>query len=247
MKRTFLVVLVLALASVAAGATYKIQLGTGKIIVVDAAPVVKDGLAYFTKNGMTFYMPASQIDEAKTQDLNKEQTAAPETAAEVTAPAESKVPVIDEEQLDIIRKRSRLANEGQLVSPMPGEAGPAVSAPPATGGGGQTGNSDALRAQLADLLNRRGSLMQQQTNIQSQIAALRDKYNFSTQQTDQAAIQAQMDSLSSQLDSVRQQIDAVNNQALSVQQSLASTTRGVTVQMPSQEPPPPPPPQAPMN
>ncbi len=246
MKRTFLVVLVLVLASLAASATYKIQLVDGKTITADSAPIVKEGLAYFTKNGLYFYIPASQIDQTATERLNQaaEPAQAPAgTEAVAVAPAGKAPTVIDEEQLEIIRKRSHLANEGQLEAPVAVEGAPAgTPGGPAAGGGG---NADALRAKLADLLSQRGSLMQQQTNLQNQLSQLRDKYNFSTQQSEQASIQSQMDSLQSQLDQVQQQINAVNNEALAAQQDLASQSRTVVVQQPAPEPPPQPAPEGP--
>ncbi len=244
MKRTLVVLLVMALATLSAGAAYKIQLKDGKVINVDDKPLVSNEMAYFTKAGVYFYLPVSSVDFEKTEKLNAPAVAAPvaEKVAEPAPKAPVKVEVIGDEQLDQIRKRSRLANEGELSGP-PAEAAAGGAPAGAPQVGGRTGNAD-LQARLADLLNQRAEAQQRVNDLQSQIQTLRDKYNFSPQYSDQQAIQSQIDSTQAQLDSAKAQLDSINNQALAAQQELAHTPVVVQAPAPEQAPPPPPQPEA---
>jgi len=230
MKRMMLVVLVLVLASVTAGATYKIQLSDGKVITADQAPLIKGDMAYFNKNGLTFYVPASQVDMAGSDRLNKPEEAAQATEApEALTPAPAGKPsLIDNDQLDSIRKRSHLANEGQLTTSATG------GTPAAGGASAQAADAQALRVRLADLMSQRTSLQEQQASLRNELSNLNDKYNFSTQWNDQVAIQSQIDSTQSRLDSVGQQVDHINLDMQAVEQQLASTPPTVVVQ-PSQQ------------
>lgn len=226
MKRTLVVLLVMALATLSAGAAYKIQLKDGKIINADGKPSVSGEMAYFTRAGVYFYIPAATVDFDKSESLNT--VAVPVPAVEKVEGSKPKAPVkvqiIGDEQLDKISKRSRLANEGELTGPpsTSGQAPDAGGAP--TGqprpGAGAAANA-ALQSRLADLLNQRAEAQQRVSDLQSQIATLKDKYNFSPQYTDQVAIQGQIDATQAQLDAANAQLSSVNNQALAAQQELS--------------------------
>jgi len=227
MKRAILFVLLLLLAAMSAGAAYRIQLTDGSFIQADDKPVIKEGLAYFSKEGLFLYIPVSRIDLAKTDEVNmaREIKAAPIVDQSLVAPPPTAVkPVfVDDSMLDVIRKRSRLANEGQFERPgltegTPGPGGAAQPGAPQAGGGK---NMAALQDKLTNLLDQRGSLQGQADQLQTQLSDLQDKYNFSTQQGDRQTLQSQIGALNSQLSGVNSKLSSVSNQALSVQQELA--------------------------
>jgi flagellar capping protein FliD len=233
MKRSLVVLLSLALGALSAQAAFRLYLQNGKVILLDDQPVIQGDMTYFTKNGVTYYLPASQVDEAKTERENGPALAQPAALQTPAKPPAAKAPVIDEEQLDIIRRRSRLANEAELEAPpappstpQEGEAGPAEPMAPAqaraSAGAASQQKRAAVQSKLTDLLARQSMVSQQQNDLRSQISTLTDKYNFSTQQTEQAAIQGQLDSLQRQLDQVNNQAASLNSEIQSTQQELAS-------------------------
>ena len=107
MKRPVVLVALFVLAvGIAAQAAYTIQLTNGKTIVADEAPIIKSDLAYFSKNGLYLYLPASQIDMAKTEALNVKVEAPTnmELFPEEAVKAEPVTPVfVDDQKLDLIR------------------------------------------------------------------------------------------------------------------------------------------------
>jgi hypothetical protein len=227
MKRATFVVLLLLLAATSAGASYKIALTDGTYINADDKPVLKEGLAYFSKDGLFLYLSAAKVDLAKTDEINmvREVKDVPVIEEIATAPKSVSVkPVfVDDSMLDIIRQRSRLANEGQFERPglTEGTPGTPAAGGEATAEGGAAPNRAALQDKLTGLLSQRGTLQGQVDQMQTQLSDLQDRYNFSTQQGDRQSLQGQIDGLNGQLAQTRSQLAAVNNDALSVQQELA--------------------------
>lgn len=228
MKRTFLLALFLTAAGLAVSASYSIQLKDGKIIKADEKPAIHGQIAYFTKNGLYLYLPADRIDMEKSERVNAlAQTQVKglllegleETAP--TAPPAPKV-FIDERQLEQIRQRARLANEGELP-PSPEEAAegtPEGAAPAPLPPPGPTADVSGLRSQLSGLIEQRTLLYQQQSDLQSQMSNLRDRYNFSVQQSEQETYQKAMDSVQSRLNDVQRRIADLGGQIDSLQQRI---------------------------
>ena len=233
MKRVLVVLLSLVLGALSAQAAYRLYLSGGTVILLDEQPVIQGDMAYFKKNGVTYYLPVSQVDQAKTSRENGPAPAESVAAQAPSKPPAVKAPMIDEEQLDIIRKRSRLANEGELEAPPaappasseePQETSAGMAPEPAKAAGGAADQQrrSAVQAKLTDLLARQATVTQQQNDLRTKISALTDKYNFSTQQSEQAAIQGQLDSLQRQLDQANDQSATLSADIQSTQQELAS-------------------------
>jgi hypothetical protein len=217
MARRLLVVLLLLALTMAVPAAYKIYLTDGKIINADDKPVIKDGIAYFQKQGLELYLPVDQVDLAKTESGG--------AASYQSAPAGGvKPPVavktINDDQLQKISQRSKLANEGELAQPGYPTEGEGAMTPAAAPGANQS--RDAIQSQLADLVSRRSDLQKQMLDLQSQVAALRDRDATSTNLADKNAAQQQMSAVQSQLDSVRAQMTSLEAQIQNTQQRLAS-------------------------
>ncbi len=219
MKRMALLFLLMASATLAAQAAYTIQLRDGKVITSDDAMLVKDGMVYFTKAGVFFYIPAEQVDQAATDRLNTEASAQAAHSPEVSAAPAAKPVVIGEDQLDVIKKRSRLANEGQLgAGSQPAEA----NAPAKEGSqpAEASVNRSDLQTKLADLMQQQSSLQQEQNSLTTQLSDLKDNYNQSPQNDDKQRIQSQIDSVSAQLGSVQNQLAGLQGQISSAQQEM---------------------------
>jgi DNA repair exonuclease SbcCD ATPase subunit len=246
MKRLVVVTVIALAASIAAGAAYKIQLKDGKVITADAKPIIHNDFAYFDKLGLYLYIPVSQIDTAKTEELNK----APEEVSESLEvektedlrPEVKAKPVkpvfIDDEELQIIKKRSRLANEGELsdspdqgpsasAGPRPGQAAGPDMSPQSSGG-----QVDQLRAQMNSLLGDRSVEQNRLTDLKARISKLQNDYNFSVMETDQARIQQQIDSTQSELTSVQARLSDLDSQIQSLQQQIANAPVVVQTETP---------------
>lgn len=242
MKRAVMLYLLLTSAALAVQATYTIQLTDGKVITADEKLFVKDDIAYFTRRGVYFYMPSSKVDTAATERLNAVVTAenVSEPAPVVVAPKATGVKpvVIGDEQLEVIRNRSRLANEGELAAPA-GAAGE-TGAPSSVGQASQRtgGDRSELQSRSNDLLMKRAGLQQDQTNLQNQLSALQDAFDQNPQQGQREQIQSQIDAVSSQLETVQSGLAAVQGDIQSTQQQLNSAP--IVVDMGNQGPPPPP-------
>ncbi len=228
MKRTLLLAFFLAAAGLAVSASYSIQLKDGKVIKADEKPTVNAGMAYFTKSGLYLYLPADRIDFEKSERLNAMAQAPVKglmlEGLEEAAPEAPKAPkvFIDQQQLELIRQRARLANEGELLAPAEGapEAAPSGTAPSLPPPTAAVPDVSGMRGQLNDLIQERSLLYQQQTDLQSQMNNLRDRYNFSVQQSDQEAYQKAMDSVQSRLNDVQRRISDLGGQIDSLQQQI---------------------------
>jgi hypothetical protein len=227
MKRAVLLFLLLAMVAVSAGAAYTIQLTNGRVITADNKPVIKDDVAYFNRSGLYFYIPASQIDLPATEKLNASQSALSEAPSATAAAGPAAAPVfVGEEQLEVIRARSRLANEGQFTaSPAEPQApgGGAAAAPAAVKSTSQAKQRGQLQDQLSGLLEKQSGYVKEYNSLQNQLTALKDSYNSSAQQNDKEMIQKRIDTLSSQAEQVQGDVTATQGQIQTVQQQLSST------------------------
>jgi len=246
MKRAVLLYLLLVSSGMSAYATYIVQLKDGRVITADEKILVKDDMAYFTRRGVYFYLPASRIDVPATDRQNA--TVITETVLE-TAPVVAphavgvKPVVIGEEQLEVIRNRSRLANEGQFSAPAgaSGQQGESAVTPQALQS--QGGDRNALQSRLNDLLQQQAALQRDQTGLQDQLTSLQDGWNQSPLQSDRDRMQRQIDAVSSQLQAAQGRLDSVQGDIQSTQQQMNSAP--VVVNMENQESPAPPTPSAP--
>ncbi|MEW6756753.1 MAG: hypothetical protein AB1347_00900 [Acidobacteriota bacterium] len=231
MRRALPVMAVLLLTSVALPASYTIQLQDGRIIKADDKPVVQEGLAYFFKNGLYLFLPVTAIDFEKSERVNAT-AAAPVMGMKLeidddavstpeAAPAGAPAVFINEEQLEIIRRRARLANEGELVGGGPVEAPSSGAMPPSAAPSGA--NPEDLQNRLGGLIDQRTLLYQQQSDLQSQLSTLRDKYNFSVLQGEQESLQRSMDTVQGRLGQVQSQIEDLGGQIDSVQREINAT------------------------
>jgi hypothetical protein len=226
MKRAVLLFLLLAMIAVSAGATYTIQLTNGKVITADDKPVIKEDMAYFTRNGIYFYIPAAQMDVAASERLNAFEASSPAPPGPAVASPAAKPVFVGEEQLDVIRARSRLANEGQLTSPPPEAQAPgggAPAAPAAVKSTSQAKQRGQLQDQLSGLLEKQSGYVREYNSLQNQLTALKESYNSSAQQNDKEKIQQQIDTLSSQAEQVHGELTSNQGQIQTVQQQLSST------------------------
>ena len=245
MKRRVMLLIVLLLVSLGAYAEYKLALTDGTVITADDKPVLKGDLAYFSKDGLFLYIAKSRVDFAKTDEVNMKAVLKEEIyldqPVEAPTPVAVKPVFIDDAQLDIIRLRSRLANEGELgPSPQPGLAeegaegeGAAPSAAPSTdeapGPSAPESSRAALQSQLQDLLTQRGSVQSQREQLQAQLQDLNDQFGFSVQSDEKTALQSQIDAIQTQIGDINGQLDTINNQVLDTQSRIASTP--VTVEV----------------
>lgn len=243
MKRAVLLYLLLTSAALAVQAAYIIQLKDGRVITADEKIFFKDDMAYFTRRGVYFYLPASRVDAAATDRLNAvvitESSSEPAPAVAAPKASNAKPMVIGDDELEVIRNRSRLANEGQLNSPEGGTSQPGAHASPKQTAQSQGGGRDALQSRLNDLLQQRAGLQQDQTGLQDQLNSLQDAWNQSPQQADRDQMQSQIDTATSQLQAVQGRIDAVQADLQTTQQQLNSAP--IVVDMGNQESPTPPP------
>lgn len=243
MKRAVLLYLLLTSAALAVQATYTIQLKDGRVITADDKIFFKDDMAYFNRRGVYFYLPASQVDAAATERLNAagvtEGSSEAAPAVAVPKATNAKPVVIGDDELEVIRSRSRLANEGQLAAPRGGTGQPETPSSPQQAVQTQGGNRDALQSRLNDLLQQRAGLQQNQTSLQNQLSSLQDGYNQSPQQADRDRMQSQIDAVTSQLQGVQSSLDSVQADLQTTQQQLSSAP--IVVDMGNQESPTPPP------
>lgn len=218
MVRRWLVALILVGTAVCLPASYKIYLVDGKVITADDKPVIRDGIAFFQKSNLELYLPVDQIDLVKTEKGGALEVT-PTGAAPSAKPATR---VIGEDQLNDIRKRSRLANEGELRRPVSEEGAegekPAGGAAPAATGGDRS----AMEGSLSGLISQRSDIQKRLVDLQSQMGSLRDRYDTATQQADKASLQGQIDGVQSQMDSARSQLSSVDASIQDTQQKLSS-------------------------
>lgn len=218
MKRFVVFVLCLFAIFVFAEETYKIYLNNGKVIVSDVKPDVKGDRIYFERFGMLLYIPVDMVDMKKTE---KGEALLQET--EKTEPKkQKKVLKIDEEQLEQIRQRSRLANEDELAAleyvSTEGETG-------VSGGGeaGQQGAVGELQKKLSSLMQQRSMLQGNVNSLMEELAAKRDQFGFATMAADKDRLQKEMNDIESRLTDARSKLSSVENQITATQQEIAST------------------------
>lgn len=253
MKRTlFVLALSLALA-VSVSASYKMYMVTGEVLVIDEKPVVKDGTAYFSQNGLTFSYDASKIDFERSEKEALAAAAVPQIDRFVTNSDLPQKPAkaakrVDDESLDAIRKRSRLANEGELTPPPEplviteeGEEAPGpVAQPQGRGaseegaGGPQAAQGDA-RAQVQQRLSALESDLARaedsRNQVRGQIQDLQSRYDSSTSADEKNSLASQIDSTRDQLTDATNRVNEAAAQVRSTRDELNSIP--VVVELPA--------------
>lgn len=243
MKRGVILLIVLLLVSFSVYAEYKIALTDGTLITADDKPVIKGDFAYFSKDGLFLFIAKSRVDFAKTDEVNMKAVLKEEILldqpTETVTPVSVKPVFIDDSQLEIIRQRSRLANEGDFPPPKPIEEGeegaegqelaaPPRSSPEGEGGGGQSPR-EQLNDRLSNLLDQRANVQSQRDQLQAQLRDLNDQFGFSVQGDEKTALQSQIDAVTLQIGDLNGQLDAINNDVLNTQSQIASTPMTVEV------------------
>jgi hypothetical protein len=244
MKRGVILLIVLLLASFSVYAEYKIALTDGTVITADEKPVIKGDFAYFSKDGLFLFIAKSRVDFAKTDEVNMKAELKEEIILDKPTDAATPVAVkpvfIDDAQLEIIRQRSRLANEGEFPPPKPLEEGEegaegqdqyAPSAQPAGQEGSGDGQSprEQLNERLSGLLNQRAGVQSQRDQLQAQLRDLNDRFGFSVQGDEKASLQSEIDAVTLQIGDLNGQLDTINNDLLNTQSQIASTPMTVEV------------------
>lgn len=239
--RRFLVVFVLCLVAVSASASYKIFLVSGETILADEKPQVKEGMAFFIKGGVTFNLPASRIDFEKSEKTALTEAAGQEIEQIVTTDRPSSRPAkgapvrkVDDESLDKIRQRSRLANEGEFVPP---EAeGPSAGVIPgeekAPGAGPDDAHAQAQeRVRQAEQNVARAE--SERNQMRNSVLDLKQRYDSSVQQEDKSALWSQYESARESLTAANSKVDEANAQLGTARSEMNSMP--VVVEIP-QEP-----------
>jgi hypothetical protein len=244
MKRGVILLIVLLLVSFSVFAEYKIALTDGTVITAEEKPVIKGDFAYFSKDGLFLFIAKSRVDFAKTDEVNMKAVLKEEILLdkpeETATPVTVKPVFIDDSQLEIIRQRSRLANEGDFPAPKSLEEGeegaegqdqyapPAPSEGPEAAGGGQSPR-EQLNDRLSNLLNQRANVQSQRDQLQAQLRELNDQFGFSVQGDEKTALQSQIDAVTLQIGDLNGQLDTINNDVLNTQSQIASTPMTVEV------------------
>jgi hypothetical protein len=218
--RRFILVLAMCLVAVGASASYKIFLVSGETIIADEKPVVREGTVYFIKGGVTFTMPATRIDLEKSEKAALADAAVPGFEQIVTTsapPPKTGKPVrvikVDDESLDKIRQRSRLANEGELTTP---ETAEGTKATGGQGGdsGGQQGVSerDQILQRIDGLEQNLARAESNRSQISNDATDLKQRYDSSVQQEEKTALWSQYQSAQESLASASGQVDEAKAQ-----------------------------------
>lgn len=230
MKRTLIVVL-LCFAAVAVSASYKIYLVSGETVMADAKPVVQDGTATFSWSGLTYTMAASKIDFEKSEKVALSEAKAPEVQRFTTStPVTTKPRKVDDENIEEIRKRARLANEEELQPP-PEPYLPAEGEEGAEAGGGEAPGPAKEEGQDAAAANKERAQVQQRltgleqrlaqaednrNQIRSNIQSLRERY-------DSAIVQEEKTSLASQIESAQRDLTDASARVTDVASQVQAT------------------------
>lgn len=239
MKRFFVFFLVCFAVTVFSEDVHKIFLKDGRVIKADTKPMVNGDRIYFERFGMMLYLPVDQVDVRKTEKGGDE--VIPVRATEKKS---KKKVVISDEELNEIRKRSRLANEDEIRVLEASPAGEEGEAAPAGKGGGlniDNRSQQGLQGKLNDLMSQRSLAQSQVNDLMNELGAKRDQYGFATQAADKERLEGDIRDAETRLGSARSQLSSLDNQITSTQQEIASTP----VVIETNVAPPPPPPAAP--
>ena len=226
MKRIVVFFALLLMFCLTVSAAYKIELKDGTYIDADSKPIVQDDFAYFYKMGMYLYLPTSKIDFDKTEKSNEKiAEEQPEIKAQDKESAVKTKPVfINDQDLELIKKRSRLANEPSSPSSYSDtQAPPAASPAPPSDNQESSSDVNALRQQLTDLLGQRADIQQRRDQLRSRLAELNNEYNFSALQNDKERLQSEMNDVQEQLSDTEGDLASIQSSIDSIQQQIAAT------------------------
>lgn len=231
MKRFVIFFALLLMTCLTVSAAYKIELKDGTYINADAKPVVKDDFAYFFKSGMYLYIASARIDFQKTTKVNEEVAKEqPDTKPAPKVEQNLKPVFINDEDLQLIRKRSHLANESSTPTFGSGKIEASSGAP--LPDQEQTGmkDVDAMRSNLTDLLSQRAEYQQRRDLLRSRLADLKNRFNFSAMQNEKERLQGEIDDAQSQMTQVEEQLASMDASIKSLQQQIAATPIVVNTQ-----------------
>lgn len=244
MKRTILVWVLLLGSALAVSASYKVYLVSGETVIADEKPVVKDGVAYFAKGGLTYSLSPSRIDFEKSEKNALAEAAAPHieqvNAAALNARASKPQTVrkVDDQTLDEIRSRARLANEDELA-PSGGDA----SAPPPSPEGKAEGRGDGANKALQNRAQAQQRVAELESNLaqaesnrnqaRSTLDSLKAQFDNSVQQDERTALAAQVDAAQASLDSANSQVNDASAQVRAAQNAVNNTP--VVIELPKQD------------
>ncbi len=227
MKRFAILFLLLLLIGLSVNAAYKIKLRNGKVINVDAKPVMHDNYAYFNKNGLYLYIPVDEVDLKKTEKLNEKpaEKSVKVVAVKKTAPTRKSKPVfINDEDLKIIHERSHLANKPPLHSNLENKSrrtGSRLAPARPLQGLRSSERADDLRSQLGNLIQEKFSSVQQNNRLRSQLVKLKKDFDLSVNAADKHRLRRELDAAKAQLSSARNSITSLNGQIQQLQQQIA--------------------------
>jgi hypothetical protein len=237
MKRFFVFFFACFTLLVFAEDVHKIILKDGRIVKSDTKPMISGDRLYFERYGMMLYLPVDKVDVRKTERGGDDITPAAESPKKKT----SKKIVVSDDELQQIRKKSRLANEDEIR---------ALEAPPAEGEGSgdqpgiKVSSNTSLQGKLNSLMDQRSQAQSQINDIMGELSSKRDQYGFATMAADKDRLESDIKDTESRLSNARSQLSALDNQVNATQQEIASTPIIVeTGGTPSAPPPPPPPSQ----
>ena len=231
MKRLILLIAIGLLAVVSAHASYKIYLTSGEVITADDKPVVKEGLAFFKKAGLPCYLAVDKVDMDKSEKNALSLAAPPVQEEKPAAPVTKRVIMrVNDEGMEEIRKRVRLANEDELgPPPESGEGGQGA----ASGGMDEkpAGNtraevSERLKTYQAELANAES----ERNQARLRLVSLLSQYNMSSYQDEKDSIQGQMNQTQQQLNETNQRIAEASAKVQDAQAELFASPVTVEVQ-----------------
>lgn len=228
MKRLIVLCLCLFAIFVFAEETYKIYLNDGKVIISDVKPDVKGDRIYFERFGMLLYIPVDLVNLSKTE---KGESLIQESQVETKK--QKKVIKFNEEELEQIRQRSRLANEEELAALEYGSS---------EGGTGASGKKEGavtggdLQKKLATLMEQRSILQGNVNSLMEELSAKKDQFGFATMAADKERLQKEMTDLESKITEAKSKLSSVENQITATQQEIASTP--VVIEAPTVQPSP---------
>lgn len=209
---------------------YKLYLKDGKVIVTDTKPQIVGDRVYFERFGMLLYIPVNLVD------LERSERVKSVTKEEIKEVKKKKVRRVSDEELEDIRKRVRLANEEELAQ---GEL-TSTSEHKEGQGQGEEGTKD-LQSKLNSLIQERTNLQSNVMSLMTQLDSLRDQYGFATMAADKERLQSEISDVERRLSEARSRLASVENQILATQQEIAS--KPIVVEAPSAKTPPPAQPQ----
>lgn len=220
MKRFFVFFLVCFAVTVFAEDIHKIFLKDGRVIKADTKPMINGDRIYFERFGMMLYLPVDRVDVTKTERGGDEII-----PVRTTEKKSKKKVVISDEELNEIRKRSRLANEDEIRVLEASPAGEEGETAPVEKGGTKVDNraQQGLQGKLNDLMSQRSLAQSQVNDLMNELGSKRDQFGFASQAADKERLEGEIRDAETRLGSARSQLSSLDNQINATQQEIAST------------------------